>query len=277
MGLIILGSIKLVVETYVEVDTLEYTAQTIFIWIDNFFTITFSIECIMKIIKYGFYVAPDSYLKDSWSILDFIIVTTSILDWAVSSINLPILKLLRLLRTLRPLRFISKNQNMRIVVNSLFESIVAMLNVLLVIGMVWVMFAILGNNLMGGKMATCVNVDPTAHPNFDFYGVSKQSCIDNYQGTWKNAWWNFDDIGQSMVTLYVLSNMEGWPAILNNAMDANDPNEGPRFNNSDTNAIFLMIYILFGRIFLYSIVLHDEHANGSDVRAVHTGTEKGEG
>lgn len=142
---------------------------------------------------------------------------------------------------------------MRIVVNSLLESMIAILNVLIVIGMVWVMFAILGNNFMQGKLGYCTNVDPNQHPNFDFYGVSKEMCLQKYQGTWKTAWWNFDDISQSMVTLYVLSTMEGWPNMLGSALDANDETEGPKYNNSATNAVFYIVFILVGSLFLMNM------------------------
>jgi hypothetical protein len=243
--LIILGSIKLVIETYFESGEMSLGMSLAFEWIDKIFTICFTLECVFKILKFGFFVPKNAYLKDSWSILDFIIVISSIIDIAVESINLPILKVLRLLRTLRPLRFISQNQNMRIVVNALLESMIAILNVLIVIGMVWVMFAILGSNLMKDKLGKC-NVDSTLHPNFSPYGVSKQTCIDKYQGQWKVAWWNFDDISQSMVTLYVLSTMEGWPKMFFDARDANDDTEGPLLNNSTTNAMFYLVFILIG-------------------------------
>jgi hypothetical protein len=246
--LIILGSIKLVIETYFESGEMSPGMSLAFEWIDKIFTICFTLECVFKILKFGFFVPKNAYLKDSWSILDFIIVISSIIDIAVESINLPILKVLRLLRTLRPLRFISQNQNMRIVVNALLESMIAILNVLIVIGMVWVMFAILGSNLMKDKLGKC-NVDSTLHPNFSPYGVSKQTCIDKYQGQWKVAWWNFDDISQSMVTLYVLSTMEGWPKMFFDARDANDDTEGPLLNNSTTNAMFYLVFILIGKSF----------------------------
>lgn len=193
--------------------------------------------------KNGFFVAKNSYLRDSWSILDFIIVVSSLVDWSVQSIDLKILKVLRLLRTLRPLRFISQNQNMKIVVNALLESMIAILNVLIVIGMVWVMFAILGQNLMKDKLGYC-NV-PSLN-NFDYYGISKLACTNIPGSNWQVAFWNFDDFGQSMLTLYVLSTGEGWPNILASALDANDDTGGPIYNNSTTNAMYILAFILVG-------------------------------
>lgn len=244
--LIVVSSIKLVIETYYT-PAVGSVGETVFDNIDRTFTILFTIESIIKIVRGGFFVAKSAYLRDVWSQLDFFIVTTSLIDTSVESVDISIFKVLRLLRTLRPLRFISQNQNMRIVVNALLESMIAILNVLVVIGMVWVMFAILGSNLMKGKMASC-RFDQDISP----YGISKEACA-AYGGTWKNAYWNFENIGESIVTLYVLSTMEGWPAILGSALDANDETEGPSFNGSTTNALFCIVFILVGSLFLMNL------------------------
>ena len=56
-------------------------------------------------------------------------------------------KILRLLRTFRPLRFITHNVSMKVLVISILESVNGILNVIIVLVLVWMMFAILGNNL----------------------------------------------------------------------------------------------------------------------------------
>ena len=45
--------------------------------IDYVFLILYSIEMGLKIIGLGFFLKKGSYLRDSWNILDFIIVTTA--------------------------------------------------------------------------------------------------------------------------------------------------------------------------------------------------------
>ena len=73
------------------------------------------------------------------------------MDMSLSSFNLPVLKILRLLRTLRPLRVISHNVSMKLIVSALFESVGAISNVVLVVSVVFIMFAIFGMNLFAGK------------------------------------------------------------------------------------------------------------------------------
>ena len=42
--------------------------------IEIIFTVTFTSECVMKIIAYGFILHQNAYLKNTWNILDFTIV-----------------------------------------------------------------------------------------------------------------------------------------------------------------------------------------------------------
>jgi hypothetical protein len=67
---------------------------------------------------------------------------------SLSSVNLGAVKILRMMRTLRPLRFVSHNVNIKIVVTALLSSAGSILNVIIVIFMMMLIFAILGISLM---------------------------------------------------------------------------------------------------------------------------------
>lgn len=77
---------------------------------------------------------------------------TSIIDMSLSGVNLSIIKLMR---TVRPLRIITKNEDMKIIVSSLLSSFVGLCNVLIICLCVFLMFAILGMNLLQGKLNFC--------------------------------------------------------------------------------------------------------------------------
>lgn len=87
--------------------------------------------------------------------MDGFIVFTSLLDMMLTNVDLPVIKILRLLRTLRPLRVISHNVAMKLIVNSLFNSVGAIFNVALVVLCVWTMFAIFAINIFAGKFFFC--------------------------------------------------------------------------------------------------------------------------
>jgi len=42
--------------------------------IENVFLVIFTVECVMKIIAYGFVAHPGAYLRNGWNLLDFTIV-----------------------------------------------------------------------------------------------------------------------------------------------------------------------------------------------------------
>lgn len=78
--------------------------------IDLFMTIVFTIEVIVKVIAYGFiFAGKSSYLRESWNILDFTIVTAALIDViAGDKVDVGFLKAMRILKILRPLRLISR-------------------------------------------------------------------------------------------------------------------------------------------------------------------------
>jgi hypothetical protein len=65
-----------------------------------------------------------------------------------------------------PLRFISRNPNLRIIVNSLIDSISGIFSVIVVIFIIWLMFAILFMNLYGDMSYYCWGPDI-------YYGINK--------------------------------------------------------------------------------------------------------
>ena len=66
------------------------------------------------------------------------------IDLLLASISLKYIKIIGLLRTLRALRFISHNISMKFVVMAILQSIVAILNLVLVCLILWIMLAIIG-------------------------------------------------------------------------------------------------------------------------------------
>lgn len=84
--------------------------------LDIAFTGLFTLELILKVLANGLLVPyPEAYLRDWWNVLDFVIVSVSLvtipIELADSSAasSLSALKMLRALRALRPLRVISRN------------------------------------------------------------------------------------------------------------------------------------------------------------------------
>lgn len=91
----------------------------------------------------------------------------SLIDVSVTTIDLSSIKILRLLRTLRPLRLLNHNKSMKLIVTALMESVGGISNMIVVVILIWLMFAILGLNLMKGKLQYC-NFNNSS-VNYDIY------------------------------------------------------------------------------------------------------------
>ena len=96
-----------------------------------------------------------SYLRESWNQLDFFIVVTSLVDNMMAGSDIAALKILRMLRILRPLRVVSHNVELKMIVSALLDAGGSILNVMFVILIVWLMFAIFAVNTYKGHFFYC--------------------------------------------------------------------------------------------------------------------------
>ena len=110
----------------------------------------FTFELTVKMLAYGILLHPNSYLRDAWCQLDFIVVS---LAW------LPILfpqfsnmSAIRSVRALRPLRALKRVPGMPVLVGSILKSLPALGNVGLMSTFTFVIFGIVGMNLFRGLL-----------------------------------------------------------------------------------------------------------------------------
>ena len=240
MFLIFLSSLKLATDTYMHILPEDSKGFVISDSFDIFFTFAFTAECLIKILALGFTMDGGSYLRDSWNQLDFFIVITSQIDFFLRNVELPFIRILRLLRTLRPLRVISHNKSLRLIVTALFESVGSIFNVSIVVLVVWLMFAIFGINSYKGQLFYCSK-------DRYFYHL-KQTC-EEAGGEWLLHDSNFNNILEAMMTLFIVSSLEGWPEIMYNSLDIVGEDKGPLQDNDVSQSIFFIVFILIGSFF----------------------------
>ena len=205
LALICASSIKLATDTYSYENQEGSRATVISKAIDDSFNWLFILEMAVKLISLGLCMDEGSYLRDEWNALDFFIVTSSIFDMALANLDVPVIKILRMLRALRPLRFITHNVAMKLIVKALLESLGGILNVLLVVAVVFLIFAIVGINFFAGKFFFC---------SIDKYVLHDQRTCEFAGGKWQAYDHNFDDVLRGFISLYVVSSLEGWPDIM---------------------------------------------------------------
>lgn len=123
--------------------------------IDKVTTTIFTIEAVLKIIAHGFILnGKKSYLRNSWNVLDFIIVVSGLISLTSDS-DIGFFKVLRILRVLRPLRLITRVKGLKLVIGSLLKAVPRIINLQLVVLFFMYTFAILLTTLFSGKSDSC--------------------------------------------------------------------------------------------------------------------------
>ena len=114
------------------------------------FLAVFTVEMLLKITAYGFVVYRNSYLRDAWCKLDFIIVTFAWLPILFPSMGN--ISPLRAFRALRPLRALRRVPGMPLLVQSILDVLPKMANVFALCGFVFLVFGIVGVELFKGSL-----------------------------------------------------------------------------------------------------------------------------
>jgi len=141
------------------------------------------------------------------------------------------LKVLRLLRTLRPLRLISHNIQLKLIITSLFDSILPIVTALFIVIVVYYIFSVVGISIFYSSFHNCyvMNSDGTFklvissfENNLIDYEISNDMesissfCADKYNGIMDTGpEFKYSNIATSIITSYVLSTQEAWPEIMN--------------------------------------------------------------
>uniref|UniRef100_A0A6I8MZ81 Voltage-dependent R-type calcium channel subunit alpha n=1 Tax=Ornithorhynchus anatinus TaxID=9258 RepID=A0A6I8MZ81_ORNAN len=154
MAMIALNTVVLMMKYYSAPCTYELALK----YLNIAFTMVFSLECVLKIIAFGFL----NYFRDTWNIFDFITVIGSITeiiltDSKVRSFNMSFLKLFRAARLIKLLR---QGYTIRILLWTFVQSFKALPYVCLLIAMLFFIYAIIGMQVFGN-----IKLDEESHIN----------------------------------------------------------------------------------------------------------------
>ena len=138
----------------------------------------FVLEAALKILACG--RTPQRYFRDGWNLFDFSVVVASLLPAAG-----PLATIARMARLLRVLRLVSTLPELRLIVSTLMRSLPGMGHVVLLMSIIFYVFAVAGFHLFSEH-------DPTH---------------------WRS-------LGISLLTLFRIVTLEDWTDVMYTAMDA---------------------------------------------------------
>ncbi|KAM3863913.1 voltage-dependent T-type calcium channel subunit alpha-1H [Diretmus argenteus] len=233
-------------------DIQPHSTERVFLSVSNYvFTVIFLAEMTVKVVALGVCWGKQSYLQSSWNVLDGLLVFISLVDILVSLAStggnriFGILRVLRLLRTLRPLRLISRAPGLKLVVETLITSLRPIGNIVLICCAFFIVFGILGVQLFKGKFYHCEGLDTRNITN-------KSDCqLANYR--WIRRKYNFDNLGQALMALFVLSCKDGWVNIMYDGLDAVGVDQQPVRNHNPWMLLYFISFLLIVSFFVLNM------------------------
>ncbi|XP_058427496.1 voltage-dependent T-type calcium channel subunit alpha-1G isoform X1 [Marmota monax] len=229
-----------------------HSAERIFLTLSNYiFTAVFLAEMTVKVVALGWCFGEQAYLRSSWNVLDGLLVLISVIDILVSMVSdsgtkiLGMLRVLRLLRTLRPLRVISRAQGLKLVVETLMSSLKPIGNIVVICCAFFIIFGILGVQLFKGKFFVCQGEDTRNITN-------KSDCAEaSYR--WVRHKYNFDNLGQALMSLFVLASKDGWVDIMYDGLDAVGVDQQPIMNHNPWMLLYFISFLLIVAFFVLNM------------------------
>jgi voltage-gated sodium channel len=175
-GVILLQAIALAIEATPAILSIGKDVELLeagtFSIIQSLVIAVFIVEAALRLI--ALYPRPQRYFKDPWNCFDFAIIILSVIP-----ISGQFSTIARLVRLLRITRLVTKSNELRAIVSTLVRSIPSIFNILILLSILFFIYAIVGHHLLR-------NADP-------------------------EHWSSFPT---SLITLFQIITLEGWVNIM---------------------------------------------------------------
>jgi voltage-gated sodium channel len=222
IGLILLNAVTLGLETS---DSILAEWGTLLLGVDRVLLALFTIELALRI-----YAFRGRFLRDPWGIFDLLVVGIA---WVPASGELAVLRALRILRVLR---LVSVVPSLRNVVEAMLAALPGMGSIVLLMALIFYVFAVMGAKLFGDTMPE-----------------------------------QFGDLGTSLFTLFQLMAMDDFGNIVRQAME-HQPLAWLFFIPFSVIATFVVLNLFIG-VIVESIQSLREARESADARAAEVATE----
>jgi len=263
LGLIVFSSIILVLGS--PLDDPQSVKSKFLIQTDVVITIVFSAEMLLKV----FAMSPRGYFhgKDmGWNIMDFLIVAIGLFStFMPQQSQLSSIRALRAMRAIRPLRLIQRNPGLKQVVNTMVIAIPSLSNVVIVLFFFFLIFGILGTTYFKGSFYEC-DFSPLSQAEVEViakeYGFTRQTYVQDFTKEnclnlnldWvKTIDQNFNNVIQSMMTLFEMSTLENWVNIMHAGINAKGIEIQPVEGYQRWWSLYFIFFIIVGNFFAMNL------------------------
>ncbi|CAD8094810.1 unnamed protein product [Paramecium sonneborni] len=197
-----------------------------------------AITYVLEIISQGMLLDQGAFCRDIWRFIDILYLLSYYLSFLTLS---PFLKFSLYLIYLRPLMMINMFESIQGIKNAMSLSLVQILNIIGVILLVFLIFDVIGMHLYQNKMGYCEDL-----MNFN---INKDQCLQENK-TWIIHPYNFENILNGLLTLFLAASLDGWGEIMQVCFNANDSKFGPTpLKTQWATYLFFILFIFIGAMF----------------------------
>ena len=222
---------------------------------EPYLTALIYVEFVLKVTAMGLAQGKGAYLKDAWNYLDFVVVASTVansVSEAASSGGAQGsgLSALRSIRLLRPLKLLSKIPALKVLVTTLFGSVMGLSGILGLALFFFSIFSILGMTVWAGRIHyRCYQTPEPENGEWKVLSSYTALCSDAYPcpagsfcgsrfearngdgspyafinpDLWADTYieelhWgltNFDNIGFAFFTIFQVTTLDGWTVVMN--------------------------------------------------------------
>ena len=237
--LIIGNTITLAAYTYDQSD-LQTDVLEVF---NEFFTWTFLLEMILKIIGLGFH----NYRKDNYNLFDAVIVIISLIDWTISripSINAgSALNAFRALRLLRMMKLSKSWKALAEILRKTGKSLKDISNFSLLLILFMYIFALLGMELFA--FAALINEDDDLIAGES--NIQELYLSGDYYAFPRD---NFNNVGYALTTVFIVIIGEGWNWVMYQWVRAYGYGSSVSYHIA---VFYFLMLMIMGNIVLFSL------------------------
>ncbi|CAL8098039.1 unnamed protein product [Orchesella dallaii] len=214
--------------------------------VENLGLTALCLETFVKISAVGF----SSYIKISLNRLDLIILLGSVITEISYHLGFG---QIAFFKSIRVFRLFSNFEGMRTLFNSLGKAMSKIFGVLMVCLLTWLVFAIIGVQLLNGRLYTCL--DPEDGEWFNAKVIkTKLECL-AYNFTWENSEFHFDNVGSAYYCILQIITFKGWLYILYGATSSGEIDEQPSFEKRFWISGYFVLVILGGSFFAFNLFI----------------------
>lgn len=142
---------------------------------------------------------------------------------------------------------------MQILITTLISSISGIANVVLLLLVVWLMFAILGVSLFSQRLVYCSHA--SLQNAKELYRLSDPVQCEKEGGYMMSYPYNFDTVENGILTLLIVSSLNNWDQLMYQAVDSTGEGSGPQEDRNPLYAYFYVGFILIGAFFFLNFLI----------------------